>query len=135
MEPLRPLSPELQACVDALRACQRSCLETAASCLPPRGLSEGTWETSSESPSEREEVRAGALRWMLDCAELCQAGANLVLRRSPLQGRTLALCAEACDACAEACEDAGEAILASCARACRSAAELCLRVLPARRAA
>jgi hypothetical protein len=60
-----------------------------------------------------------------DCAVMCNATADLLLRQSPLHCLTCAVCADICTRCATMCE--GQAIpeLAECAQACRLCAEAC----------
>jgi hypothetical protein len=98
----------LRECVDACLNCQTVCLETFT-----------------------REMRLGRVGGhtaaLLDCAEICQISAALLLRGSELQAHVRNLCAEACDHCARACDavDGGDEALAECAELCRRCAETC----------
>jgi hypothetical protein len=76
-----------------------------------------------------EHAEAGHLRLLLDCAEICQASANFMLRGSPFHVRTCAACSEICQACAEDCEQmGGDERMRACAEACRRCAESCAKM-------
>jgi hypothetical protein len=103
-----PLDETMQRCIDHCLACYRLCLETwTGHCLEQGG----------------EHVQPEHARLMLNCAQLCQAAAALMLGRSPLHARQCELCAEACENCAESCEELGD--MAACAEACRRCAGSC----------
>jgi hypothetical protein len=66
------------------------------------------------------------IRLLADCADVCQACADFMLRGSSLHGLTCEACSRICTACAEACEEiAGNENLAACAETCRSCASSC----------
>jgi hypothetical protein len=64
-----------------------------------------------------------ASRLMEDCAEICRATADFMLRGSAHSAALRAVCAKICEDCAESCADAPR--LADCARACRGCAQSC----------
>jgi hypothetical protein len=63
---------------------------------------------------------------LLDCAEICQASANFMLRGSPHHVVTCAACAELCRACEEALRSiSGDERLVHCAEICAACADSC----------
>lgn len=105
------LSPEMRACASLCLDCYASCVECKAHCTALGG-------------QHADPAHLGA---MADCAMLCEASANFMLRSSPLHGDVCGLCAEACDACAESCERVGgdDEMMKQCAEACRRCAASC----------
>jgi hypothetical protein len=63
-------------------------------------------------------------RLMLDCAQMCDAARDMMLRSSDFAHQAAALTAEVCDRCAASCERMGDG-MAACAGACRACAEAC----------
>ena len=101
----------LDECVDSCIASHRMCLETARYC------------TELGSPAH---VEATHIALLLDCAELCQATANSMLRRSPQHDLLCDACAQMCEACARDCAKiAGDARMQACAHTCRDCAASC----------
>lgn len=97
-------------CIGLCSDSHRMCLETADYAVKQGGV--------VGSPS--------MIAMLTDCAELCQATANSMLRASPLHQILCRACAEACDHCAQICARQGsDARLARCAKTCRSCAEGC----------
>ncbi len=101
-------SPEMDECITGCLACHAICLQTVEHCLEKGGA----------------HAAHGHIRLLLDCAELCEASAHVMIRQSPFQGRICALCAEACRACEEACRRMGDAADLRCAESCRRCAEM-----------
>lgn len=100
-------------CIDWCSTCHDICTQTANYAL---GVG-GTQATQEH------------IRILLDCAEICQASADFMLRESDVHGRTCAVCAEICDRCAEACERFGDdEVMQACADTCRGCAESCREV-------
>ena len=63
---------------------------------------------------------------LLDCAALCQAAVDFMLRGSPLYPRVCALCAEAADLCAhDAALFDDDPVMHACAETCARAAAAC----------
>ena len=105
------LSEEMRACVQACLDCYAECVECKAHCLGMGG-------------KHAEPAHMNALA---DCAILCEASANLMLRSSPLHAELCGLCADACERCAESCERLGknDETMKRCAETCRRCAESC----------
>lgn len=98
----------MQACIDACTACHHACQQTAMNhCLRVGG----------------QHVEQAHFTLMMDCAQLCQASAGLLLNSSTFSAELCAVCAQVCDACADSCERIGG--MESCVAACRACAESC----------
>lgn len=66
------------------------------------------------------------IRWLLDCADICQLSTNFVLRHSDYAGDLLSTCAFVCEDCAQSCETFFEdEHMKNCAEICRNCAEAC----------
>ena len=73
---------------------------------------------------------------LVDCAEICQASANFMLRRSMLHAHTCAACAAVCERAAQDLERfSDDPQMKTCAESCRSCADSCRRVASMARAA
>lgn len=106
----RQTSAHMQQCIDDCLDCHSICLETLNHCLQMGG----------------KHAEAGHVRLLLDCAEICQTGANFMLRDSQLHSRTCGVCAEACLRCAEDCERfRDDDQMTACAEVCRRCAASC----------
>lgn len=106
---------DMQACIDACSHCHETCLHTAMNhCLVLGG----------------KHVEAGHFRLMIDCVEISQVSANLMLSGSIFHQKVCDACAEICDACAKSCEQIGG--MEDCVRACRECAESCRKLAAAR---
>ncbi len=109
-----PMASSMQACIDACTKCHQTCLQMAMThCLPMGG----------------KHVEPDHFRLMINCAELCQASANLQLSGSVYSSRLCAVCADVCQACADSCRDLDgmdNCLLAcdSCAASCRNMSEM-----------
>lgn len=98
----------MQACIDACRHCQQTCLQMAMSrCLETGG----------------QHVEPEHFRLMINCAEICQTAANFMLSHSPLHAVICNACAQICTACADSCEHLGD--MDDCVQACRQCAKQC----------
>jgi Domain of Unknown Function (DUF326) len=62
---------------------------------------------------------------LMDCAQICQLTADLLLRGSPLRHLMTSICATACERSAQHCDRFDDDILRQCAEACRRCAEAC----------
>ncbi|GAB3433138.1 four-helix bundle copper-binding protein [Flindersiella endophytica] len=89
--------------------CYCSCSETITYCLEQSGP----------------QMAGHALRLLIDCAEICQVAAGLLLRRSSLHRLVSISCAEACERCAQCCEQIDDEVLRQCAELCRRCADAC----------
>jgi hypothetical protein len=104
------LDSKIKECIELTTECHATCVETFTYCLGLGGR------------HRDEEV----LRLLLDCAEVCQTAARLMLHRSAFHARGCALCAEICRCCAEICGQFPEdKQLTACAESCRRCAESC----------
>ena len=105
---------DLEQCIDNCQQCHEICLRTALTyCLPKGGR----------------HAEASHIRLMLDCAEICEASANFMIRGSDLHRLTCGACAEVCDRCAEDCERMGDdETMRRCAETCRRCAQSCNRM-------
>lgn len=104
------MSAQMQQCLDDCLKCHQTCLETVMYCLSMGG----------------KHANDAHIRMMLDCAEICQASANMMMRNSEFSERLCGVCAEVCIRCAEDCEQFGDdERMKACAEACRRCAESC----------
>jgi hypothetical protein len=94
--------------IDAATDCHQSCIEALSYGLQRRGASAHLLHA----------------RLMLDCAQVCDATRDMMLRSSDFAHQMAALCAEVCDRSAASCDRLGEGMDA-CAEACRHCAEAC----------
>ena len=105
------LTPEVRQCDQTSLECYRVCLETLNYSLQKGGRF----------------AEAGPIRMLLDCADICQANANLMSRGSKYN--LCETCARVCQECAQACERFGDdAQMKACAEACRRCATACQRM-------
>lgn len=75
-------------------------------------------------------AKAGHVRWLLDCADICNLARKYFIRDSEYAGDILNLCSYVCDDCAESCETFFEdKNMTDCANVCRSCAETCRSVV------
>ena len=97
-------------CIDDCVASHRMCLETAA------------WLTKQGGAS----ATASLIAMLNDCAELCQATANSMLRESSLHTILCRACADGCERCARECLShvVGERIKL-CSATCKDCAASC----------
>lgn len=107
-------SPEMRKCIEACQKCHAICLQMAIShCLEIGG-------------KHAEPVH---FRLMLDCADMCQATANFMLRGSHFHDQACQLCGAICEACAQSCEQVGG--MEDCVKACRHCADSCRQLVEA----
>ena len=110
MDAFDSLDAKTEECLQNCLDCHRICLETIS-----YGLEKGEMR-----------AEAGFIRLLLDCAEICQAGANFMTRGSELHKHVCAACAEVCARCAENCDlFADDEQMEECAEACELCAESC----------
>src|SRR5262245_976651 len=103
-----PHDPSVQRCIEICTLCHEACLETLSHCL----------RSGHTAPSH--------LRILLDCAEICQTNANLLIRNSDVHRPVCAACAAACTACASSCvQFLGDEDMKRCGEICRQCAEAC----------
>ena len=105
-----PTSSSMQPCIDACSNCHNTCKETMFQhCLEVGG----------------KHVEKAHINLMVDCIEICQIAANLMLRGSGKASDICKICADICDDCANSCEALEDEKMESCAEACRDCADLC----------
>lgn len=103
-----------------MRDCIRNCMECSAVCREAimHSLAMGGRHAELDH-----------IRLLADCADICIASANFMLRGSPRHVRTCAACAEVCRECARECDQMaeGDSLIARCAEACHHCEDSCLR--------
>lgn len=99
-------TPEMHECIHNCGDSHDACIHAVHDCLKKGG-------------KHADAMHIGLL---LDCATICHAAEDLMLRHSPLHTATCRACAEICGACAKSCEEMGDA---DCAAICRRCAESC----------
>lgn len=105
---------EMQECTQNCLDCHSVGLETVAHCLEMGGR----------------HAEASHIRLLLDCADICRASADFMLRGSAHHAAVCGVCATVCDACAADCDRMGDddELMRECAQACRRCAESCRRM-------
>lgn len=104
-------SEEMRACIRLCLDCYASCVECTAHCMTMGGV----------------HAEAAHLTALADCATLCEASANFMLRSSELHASVCGVCADACERCAASCERIGgkDDMMRRCAETCRRCAASC----------
>ncbi len=97
---------EMQRCIEACSNCHESCAATVQECLAIGGRH-----------AEQRHIRL-----LLDCAQICAASADFMIRQSPLHVQTCRVCAHVCEECVKNCDAVG---MRECAEMCRTCAESC----------
>jgi hypothetical protein len=95
--------------IDACTDCHQVCVESISACMQRGG----------------EHAHLLHLRLLMDCATVCDATRDLMLRSSDFAHQTARLCAQVCERCAASCERLEGDDMARCAAACRRCAALC----------
>ena len=104
------IDERMRDCIQECQRCHDICTETVTHCL--------------EMGGDHAEPRH--LRLRLDCAEICQTCANLMLRGSDLHGQVCAVCADVCERCAEDCARFGDdQTMQQCVEVCSHCAQSC----------
>ena len=108
------MSQEMRECVDHCLRCHAICLETITHCLAMGG--------EHASPQH--------IVLLQDCAQICAASADFMLRGSEFHADTCGVCAAVCERCADECErmGSGDELMKRCAEICRECAESCRRM-------
>lgn len=101
-------SGSMQSCIDHCTSCHQVCLQMAMThCLESGGR----------------HVEPAHFRQMINCAEVCQASANLQLSGSVFSAQMCEVCADVCLACADSCRPLDG--MEDCVRACEACAASC----------
>ena len=104
------MATAMDDCIDWCTTCHDICLQTVNYCLGMGG----------------EHAAQDHIRLLLDCAQICQTGADFMLRESSVHGATCTACADVCERCAQDCARfEGDEIMQACADTCRGCAESC----------
>jgi hypothetical protein len=104
------MTAAMQECITNCENCHRICLQTVGHCLSRGG--------AHASPDH--------IRLLQDCAQICAASADFMIRESPHHAAVCGVCADICDACARDCEALGDdPAMRDCAEACRRCAASC----------
>lgn len=103
-----PHDARVQKCIELCMRCHEACLETLNHCI----------RSGHSAPAH--------VRILLDCAEICQTSANILIRNSDVHRPVCAACAAACEACASSCRQfVGDEIMKNCGEICRECAQAC----------
>lgn len=97
-------------------ACIARCLDTHRKCLETAGLAARNSEHAAT---------ARLIAVLTDCAEICQATANSMLRGSKFHTIMCDVCAKACRGCEEECRRLSDTRFARCADSCHDCADSC----------
>lgn len=109
------ITADMRECIQNCLDCHAACVETSMHCLV-RG-------NEHAGPEHQ--------RLLADCAQICIASADFMLRASADHVRTCDVCAELCRNCADDCERMaeGDDIMRRCVDACRRCALTCDRMV------
>lgn len=99
-------TPEMDECIHHCEAAHDICLHEIHDCLKKGG----------------EHANAEHIGLMMDCAAICDATEDAMLRHSSVHAAFCQACATVCEACAASCEKMGDT---DCAEACRACAKSC----------
>jgi hypothetical protein len=103
------MSEEVRECIQDCVDCYRTCSQTLIRCLNIGG-----------KHAEVEHVNL-----IMDCAKICSATADFMLRNSLYYPQTCGLTADICDECGDVCARFEEDFMKECASVCRRCAESC----------
>jgi hypothetical protein len=73
-------------------------------------------------------MMVNCIRLDRDCATICRATAELIIRGSDIADKMIGICADLCRRCADECERHDMHHCRECARACRDCEEACKNV-------
>jgi hypothetical protein len=105
------MAMRMDECIQNCLDCYRACLATVPHCLNRGG----------------EHASQAHITILLECAELCQTSARLMLIQSTIHGDVCNVCATACERCADDClrMGSGDAKMLNCAEVCNRCAKTC----------
>ena len=104
---------EFKNCADECYRCQSVCLDNVNYCLEKGGR----------------HVAHSHLQLMLNCGEICQANARVLLSDINFSEQSCGICAAICERCALECEQfENDAQMKSCADTCKRCAQSCRSV-------
>lgn len=101
----------MEECIENCTECHRICLESIEYCLRMGD----------------KHADAAHILLLTDCAQICQAAADFMIRGSQLHHQICAACAEVCERCADDCASLGAADeqMQECAELCAVCEESC----------
>ncbi|MCW3996857.1 MAG: four-helix bundle copper-binding protein [Candidatus Bathyarchaeota archaeon] len=102
-------SDEVSECIKDSFDCYKTCTETTIRCLNLGG----------------KHAKIENLNLLMDCAKMCSANADFMLRNSTYYPQVCGITADICDECADICERFDDDFMKECASACRRCAESC----------
>jgi hypothetical protein len=102
-------SDEVRECLKDSMDCYQTCTETSSRCL-----------TMGGKHAEYEH-----LNLLMDCAKICSANADFILRNSTYYPQICGITADICDECADTCDRFDDDFMKECASVCRRCAESC----------
>ncbi len=100
---------EMRECLRDSLDCYETCTETIARCLV-KGGKHAAYEN---------------LNLLMDCAKICNANADFIIRNSSYYPQVCGIAADICDECADYCERFNEDFMRECTSVCRRCAESC----------
>jgi ferredoxin len=103
------ISDEVRECLEDCIDCFKTCTETLTKSLLIGG----------------KHAKLEHLNLLMDCAKICSANADFILRNSTYYPQTCGITADICDECADMCERFKDDFMKECANACRRCAESC----------
>lgn len=106
---MKPLSSELQKCIDNCN----QCITAARICL-------------NKHLGEPDMKKCHQL--CLDSIALCTACVQMLSSQSPYVNRVCAICADLCNACADECAKFDSEVCKQCSEKCRQCAETCKKM-------
>jgi hypothetical protein len=104
------LSAPVQDCIDDCTDCRNTCKEV---------LFQHCFEIGGRHVEKKH------VNLMVDCIEICQMTANLLLRGSESAPKLREICADICERCAASCDDLRDEEMLRCAETCRNCADMC----------
>jgi hypothetical protein len=102
-------SDEVRQCLKESLECYQSCTETILHCLEIGG----------------KHAESSHINLLLDCAKICHANADFIVRNSTYYPQTCGICADICDECGDVCDRFEDDFMKQCAGFCRRCAESC----------
>lgn len=101
----------LEQCIRDCLECYQECLRCISHCLSQGG-----------KHAEKEHISL-----MMECAQMCNTSATLMLMKGQFSHEHCQLCAKVCEACEQSCRSLGsdDAMMQECADMCRKCADSC----------
>ncbi len=103
---------EVRECLEDCIDCCKTCTETVTKCLTMGG----------------EHAKLEHLNLLIDCAKICSANADFILRNSTYYPQTCGITADICDECGDTCDRFDDDFMKECANVCRRCSESCREI-------